>query len=56
MPFVMATVISLIISPAWAATIVAPTISSPPFRTWTLTKPSSSPSVMARFVLVMGTW
>jgi hypothetical protein len=40
--------ISLIISPAWRLTTVAPRILSLPSRTWILTKPSSSPSQIAR--------
>src|SRR6185436_1611591 len=48
MPADKARVSSLIISPACRATMVAPTILSPPFRTCTFTKPSSSWSAMAR--------
>ena len=44
----MASVSSGIISPACRATIVAPRIRSVPARTWTLTKPSVSPSRTAR--------
>ncbi len=44
----MANVISLIMSPAFEATIVAPTIVSVPFLVWTRTKPSSSLSRIAR--------
>ena len=46
-PF-MARVNSLIMSPAWTATIVAPTMWSVPLFTWTLANPSSSPSSIAR--------
>ena len=54
-PATIATVISLIISPAWRATIVAPRIRSVPSRTWIFTKPHSSPSAMARSTSCIGT-
>ena len=47
-PWVMASVIPEIMSPALVATIVAPRIRSVPFLTWTRTNPSVSPSRMAR--------
>ena len=54
-PPTIARVTSLIHSPACDPTSVAPTIASLPRFTWTRAKPSSSPSVTARFTAESGT-
>jgi hypothetical protein len=43
----IATLISLIISPAWRATMVAPRISSRPFLTWSFTSGRDEHSIVA---------
>jgi len=55
MPDVIAKVISLIISPAWCATIVAPRMRSVWFITSIFTKPVCSSSAMARCTVCNGT-